>query len=76
MNHTCQLCRYFAKDTQAARAVLAQAEENQMYGHRPDHVYGECRCHAPVIQAGFSSHSRWPVVYHDDWCGEWVSVTA
>jgi hypothetical protein len=73
LNRPCLECRYFARETPAAKAAVAQMKGGELYGRAPDHVYGECRRRSPVVLAGSTSHCRWPIVYHDDWCGDWVS---
>lgn len=41
----------------------------------PETAHGVCRRVGPtavVIEAGKSYNVVWPVVDHEDWCGEWT----
>lgn len=65
---TCSTCMYFVRDD--SPAVIVDPET------------GECRRYAPTgrTQPAADDGSRiesnsifhWPVVYDDDWCGEWA----
>ena len=76
INKPCLECRYFARETLAAKAAIAQLKGAELYGRPLDHIYGECRRRSPVVLESSTSHCRWPIVYADDWCGEWVSPFA
>ena len=58
LNRPCLECRYFARETPAAKAAVAQMKGSELYGRAPEHVYGECRRRSPVVLAGATSHCR------------------
>jgi hypothetical protein len=46
------------------------------YEDNPD-VFGlECRSRAPISTGGMMSPSRtvWPIVSHDEWCGDFLTM--
>ena len=46
---------------------------NCRYSRVDDVGKGHCHRHAP--QSGHCG-SEWPIVYSDDWCGEWAAMEA
>lgn len=62
----CGTCAYFHPDVTVGDVDYGQTNA------------GECRCHAPLRRAGdgLDADQRvWPIVYPNDWCGQFVPDT-
>lgn len=59
-NVICEKCKFYDPAESAASKSTTVSE------------HGLCRRHAPSETRGKSDEvSDWPIVYCDDWCGEW-----
>ena len=73
--YICSGCRYFSALGPGDKfAVIGGAEI------KIDDELGECRAHPPEVSRFDSPGrlrypSKWPVVKHDDWCGEWDDLS-
>ena len=54
-------------------APTAPGTCNQCLYWQPLEVYGHCRFHAPLVEAGQWQEGRvfWPRTLATDWCGQW-----
>ena len=71
--NVCSGCRYY--DVLNGARTMIDGVETTI-----DDEFGECRAHPPTVSAndtpgGRRVRSTWPVVRHDDWCGEWDDLS-
>ena len=71
--NVCSSCRYFDV-LNGARMIIDGVEKTI------DDEFGNCRAHPPTVSAndtpaGHRVGSTWPIVRHDDWCGEWDDLS-